>query len=83
MAVVHHLVTHVDGRSKEFERPLDDVDGAIDACAEAARIGEQYLHQTGPGVRRLSSSASRRSSAAPTVMEESATLNAGNSAWPQ
>ena len=43
VAVVHHLVAHVDGRAEQFDRALDDVDGAVDAGAEAARIGEQYL----------------------------------------
>ena len=46
VAVVHHFVTHVDRRAEQLDRALDDVDGAIDAGAEAARIGEQDLHAT-------------------------------------
>ena len=38
--VVHHLVTHVDRRAEELQRPLHDIDGAVNAGAEAARIGE-------------------------------------------
>ena len=42
--VVHDLVAHVDRRAELRERLLDDRDRAIDAGAEAARIGEQDLH---------------------------------------
>ena len=42
--VVHHLVTHVDRRAEQRDGALDDVDGAIDAGAEATGIGEQDLH---------------------------------------
>ena len=38
--VVHDLVPHVDRRPIEPERPLDDVDGAHDARAKAARLAE-------------------------------------------
>jgi hypothetical protein len=41
VAVVDHLVAHVDRRAEQLQRPFDDVDGAIDAGAEAAGIGEQ------------------------------------------
>src|SRR5262249_12551378 len=44
VAVVHHLVTHVDGRAIGFERTLDDGDGAVYAGAETTRIGEQNVH---------------------------------------
>ena len=40
MAVVDHLMAHEDRCTVELDRPLDDVDGAVDAGAEAARIGE-------------------------------------------
>ncbi len=78
VAVVHHLVAHVDGRAEQLDGALDDVDGAVDAGAEAAWIGEQYLHH-GRTLRaaRVSSQASSSSSTAPTVMAESATLKAG------
>jgi hypothetical protein len=38
--VVHDLVAHVDRRAELRERLLDDSDGAVDAGAEAAGIGE-------------------------------------------
>ena len=40
VAVVHDLVAHPDGRAVDLERHVDDVDGAVDAGAEAARRGE-------------------------------------------
>ena len=40
-AVMHDLVAHIDRRAKLLQRPLDDLDGAIDTGAEAARAGEQ------------------------------------------
>ena len=43
--VVHDLVAHVDRRAVLRERLLDDRDRAVDAGAEAARIGEQDVHQ--------------------------------------
>jgi len=72
--VVHHLMAHVDWRAEQVDGALDDVDGSIDAGAEPTRIGEKNLHQC---FRLESNSASSRSSAAPTVIAESATLNAG------
>jgi len=42
--VVHDLVPHVD-RPAEFRECLfDDGDGAVDAGAEAARIGQEDFH---------------------------------------
>src|SRR5690348_1438953 len=77
VAVVNHLVTHVDGGSEELDRPFHDLDGAVHAGAEAARVGEKHLHQTFSFFElRLSSQASMSNSTAPTVMAESATLNA-------
>jgi hypothetical protein len=38
--IVHHLMTDVDRGAEEVECPLDDVDGAVDAGAEAVRVGE-------------------------------------------
>ncbi len=35
--VVHDLVPHVDRSPVDLKRPLDDLDGPHDACAEAAR----------------------------------------------
>ena len=82
--VVHDLVAHVDRRAELRERLLDDRDGAIDAGAEAARIGEQDVHhrRSFAVARRRSRvrwrKLSRISSAAPTVIALSATLNAGH-----
>jgi hypothetical protein len=39
-AVVHDFMAHVDRCAEELERTIDDLDGAIDACAETAGIGE-------------------------------------------
>ena len=41
--VVHDLTAHVDGRAADRQRQLDDVDGALDARAEAARPGQKDL----------------------------------------
>jgi hypothetical protein len=68
--VVHDLVAHVDRRAEQLDGALDDVDGAVHARAEAARIGEQDLHC-------FSRNASRISSTAPIVIALSAMLNAG------
>ena len=82
--VVHHFVTHVDRRAVQHDRALDDLDGAVDAGAEAARIGEQDLHRESPECSadaarcaRWSRKLSSTSSTAPSVMAESARLNAG------
>ena len=42
--VVNDFVANVDRRTKLFERALNDGDGAFNAGAEAARIGEDDLH---------------------------------------
>jgi hypothetical protein len=42
--VVDHLVPHVDRGAELRERLLDDGDGAVDAGAEAAGVGEKYVH---------------------------------------
>ena len=39
--VVDDFVAHVDRRAVLLERPFDDLDGPLDAGAEAARRGEQ------------------------------------------
>ena len=46
--VMHDLVAHVDGCAVQRQRPLDDLDGALDAGAEAAGIGEQNVHHRMP-----------------------------------
>ena len=85
--VVHDLVAHVDRRAVALERALDDVDRAFDAGAEAAGVGEEDVHvdqRAGDSTHSSRSPAARFprrpsqiSSAAPTVIAESATLNAG------
>ena len=48
--VIHHIfvvdnfVAHINRRAMKFQRPLDDLDGAIHAGAKAARIGQQDVH---------------------------------------
>jgi hypothetical protein len=41
---VHDFVADVDGGAEPFESALDDFDGAIDARAETAGIGEKNIH---------------------------------------
>ena len=38
--VVHDLVAHIDRRAPFLQRHLDDLDGPVDAGAEAARRGK-------------------------------------------
>ena len=51
-AVVHHFVSYVDGCTEARQRLLDDFDGAVDTGAEAAWVGENYLHRTRTEIRR-------------------------------
>ncbi len=37
--VVHDLVPDIDGCAEQVDGPFHDVDGAVDAGAESARIG--------------------------------------------
>jgi hypothetical protein len=37
--IVHHLVPHVDRRTEELQRPLDDFYRAVDTGAETSGIG--------------------------------------------
>ena len=79
--VVDDFVANVDRRAELRQRLLDDRDGAVDAGAKAAGIGENDVHGQpfyrgrGAGLRRK---LSMISNAAPTVIALSATLNAGN-----
>ncbi len=75
--VVHDLVAHVDRRAEKLDGPLDDVDRAIHACAEAARIGEQHFHADDSLARFECINASMMSIIAPVVIAMSATLKAG------
>ncbi len=77
IAVVHDLVAHVDRGAVLRERLLDDGDRAIDAGAEAAGTGEHDVHQPSRDPVRRMRKLSTISSAAPTVIALSATLNAG------
>ena len=81
--VVHDLVADVDRRAEELDRPLDDVDRAIDAGTEPPRIREQHLHGAVAFFRPLTNSASMISMIAPVVIPMSATLNAGKKCSPQ
>jgi len=49
--VVHHFMTHVDRRAEHFQRTIDDLDGAVDAGAEATGVGEFDLHAGNLGAR--------------------------------
>ena len=90
--VVHHefvvddFVAHVNRRAEFFQRALHDADGSVHARAEAARIGEHdgfAAHEASFCVFSdglpcfLWVKLSSTSSAAPTQMKLSATLNAG------
>ena len=50
VAVVDDLLAHVDRRAGNVERPLDGLDGAVDAGAVAARGGEQEAARCHGGV---------------------------------
>ncbi len=81
-AVVHDLVAHVDRSAEPVQRLFDDRDRPVDAGAETARVGKQDVHQRsfargGGTAERRWRKLSRMRSAAPTVIAESATLNAG------
>jgi hypothetical protein len=41
VGVVDDFVAHVDRRAKLLQGALDDLDGAVDAGAETARLGQQ------------------------------------------
>jgi hypothetical protein len=48
--VVHNFMANVDGRAEGCQRALDDGDGAFDAGAEAARVGEQDVYASIPTI---------------------------------
>ena len=86
-AIVYDLVPHVDRRAQRLERALDDLDGPVDAGAEAPWIGQQDLHQdvsafSARRVRHQSSSMSRISRPVPTEIAMSATLKAAKCQLP-
>jgi hypothetical protein len=45
MVVVDDLVAHIDRRAELLERSLNDLDGTVDPCAEAARLGHHNLRE--------------------------------------
>jgi hypothetical protein len=50
------FVAHIDRRAIFFDRALDDDDCAVDACAKAARGGDQQVEQRqgiGCALRRI------------------------------
>ena len=81
--IVHDLMAHIDRRFEQFQRSFHNSNGAVHTGAKTARIGKSDLHVTVPQpvaadagllLRRESTS----QTAAPTVMAESARLNAGH-----
>jgi hypothetical protein len=42
--IVHHLVAHIDRRTVQCQRALDDGNGTIHTGAETARISQQQIH---------------------------------------
>ena len=61
VAVVDDLVAHIDRRAEPLERQLDDLDGAVDAGAEAARRAQQDVERRleGSGIGEIWSGARR------------------------
>src|SRR4051794_23719808 len=51
--VMNDLVLDVNRRSENLKHALDDLDRSRDACAEAARSGEQHLHTRSIPAHRL------------------------------
>ena len=45
VAVVHHLVTDIDGGTELLQRALDDADGPVDTGTEATGVSQQNIHQ--------------------------------------
>ena len=46
VTIVHDFMAYVDGRRKYFQRAFHDIDGAVDAGAEAAWICKIDIHKT-------------------------------------
>ncbi len=46
VAVVHDFVADIDRRAVLLERPLDDLDGALDAGAKTSWLGQHHPHET-------------------------------------
>ena len=42
IAVMNNLAANINGRTEGFEGNFDDVDGANDACAEAAGLEQKH-----------------------------------------
>ncbi len=45
IAVVHHLVTDIDGGTELLQRALDDADRPVDTGTETTGIGQKNIHQ--------------------------------------
>ncbi|MNP39630.1 hypothetical protein D3C76_1332150 [compost metagenome] len=45
IAVMYHLMAHIDGGTKLLQRALDDADGTIDTGTKTTWVGEQNIHQ--------------------------------------
>jgi len=76
--VVHDFVPNIDRSPEELDCALHDVDGPIDARTESTWVGQKNFHTFALFAPWLSRQASYSRNTAPTVIAESATLNAGN-----
>src|SRR5262249_21613369 len=48
VAVVHDLVSDIDGGAELLERPLDDRDRALNASTNPSRLGQDHPHSVPP-----------------------------------
>ena len=51
--VVNDFVAHIDGRAEPLDCPLDDLDGALNTRAEAARLGEDDMNDAFVAFRHM------------------------------
>ena len=77
VSVVHDFVPDIDGPSKQLDRALDNIDRPIHSRTESTWVGQKHFHTLALFAPRLSRQASISKNAAPTVIAESAILNAG------
>ncbi|MNG07709.1 hypothetical protein D3C84_910250 [compost metagenome] len=45
IAVMYHLMAHIDGGTKLLQRTLDDADGTVNTGTKTTWVGEQNIHQ--------------------------------------
>src|SRR3569833_1376935 len=77
VGVVHNFVPDIDRTAEQLDRALDDINRPIDSRTESTWVGQKNFHTFALFALRLSRQASNNKNTAPTVMAESATLNAG------